>query len=273
MAPVSEPLEVDKKNNAQEKSGSLGTFAGVFTPSILTILGIILFLRLGYVTGSGGVRRAFIIIAVANVITRTELWANASIRLLTVEEAADPSKSIEQLEQQLDDVRIPAEPVLVSGTQPETVVAESSSSTIVFLPFRIQRSMLTDTQGYSLERVLTRLPPAALVMAAKDIDLDAEPEEGGAGELAKAMDNLHEVEKRAGKVEKQYKKHQQLVTTLEEKFDKKSASLDETALKEFNKQLTEAKETAEKYFRKAAKERAKLDDALALVKQLSEDDV
>ena len=53
----------------QENSGKLGTFAGVFTPSILTILGIILFLRLGYVTGSGGVGRALIIIAVANVIT------------------------------------------------------------------------------------------------------------------------------------------------------------------------------------------------------------
>ena len=32
--------------------GRLGTFAGVFTPSVLTILGIILFLRLGYVTGA-----------------------------------------------------------------------------------------------------------------------------------------------------------------------------------------------------------------------------
>jgi hypothetical protein len=31
--------------------GKLGIFAGVFTPSILTILGIILFLRLGYVVG------------------------------------------------------------------------------------------------------------------------------------------------------------------------------------------------------------------------------
>ena len=209
----------------------------------------------------------------AYLMTRTELWANASIRLLTVEEAADPSKSIEQLEQQLDDVRIPAEPVLVSDTSPETVVAESSASTIVFLPFRIQRSMLTDTKGYSLERVLTRLPPTAMVMAAKDIDLDAEPEEGGAGELAQALDNLHEVEKRAAKVEKQYKKHQQQATNLEEKLDKKSASLDETARKEFYEQLTAAKETAEKSFRKTAKEQAKLEDALTRVKQLSESEI
>ena len=34
--------------------GTLGTFAGVFTPSILTILGLILFLRLGTVVGEAG---------------------------------------------------------------------------------------------------------------------------------------------------------------------------------------------------------------------------
>ena len=42
--------------------GRLGTFAGVFTPSILTILGIILFLRLGYVVGMAGLQRALLII-------------------------------------------------------------------------------------------------------------------------------------------------------------------------------------------------------------------
>ncbi len=35
-----------RRTRAQSGRG-LGTFAGVFTPSILTILGIILFLRLG----------------------------------------------------------------------------------------------------------------------------------------------------------------------------------------------------------------------------------
>jgi amino acid transporter len=47
----------------------MGTFAGVFTPSILTILGIILFIRLGYVVGSAGLWRALIIIGLANAIS------------------------------------------------------------------------------------------------------------------------------------------------------------------------------------------------------------
>ena len=50
-------------------AGTHGTFAGVFTPSILTILGIILFLRLGYVVGNAGLGRALVIISLANAIS------------------------------------------------------------------------------------------------------------------------------------------------------------------------------------------------------------
>ncbi len=53
----------------QKTQGTLGTFVGVFTPSILTILGIILFLRLGFVVGSAGLRNALIIIAIANAVS------------------------------------------------------------------------------------------------------------------------------------------------------------------------------------------------------------
>jgi amino acid transporter len=53
----------------QNAGGTLGTFVGVFTPSILTILGIILFLRLGFVVGSAGLRNALIIIAIANAVS------------------------------------------------------------------------------------------------------------------------------------------------------------------------------------------------------------
>ena len=46
-----------------------GTFAGVFTPNVLTILGIILFLRTGWVVGQAGLWGALAIIALANAIS------------------------------------------------------------------------------------------------------------------------------------------------------------------------------------------------------------
>ena len=59
----------EEKKDPTAKVGTLGTFAGVFTPSILTILGIILFLRLGFVVGNAGLGRALIILALANGIS------------------------------------------------------------------------------------------------------------------------------------------------------------------------------------------------------------
>ena len=68
-------------SGSRASTGSLGTFGGVFTPSILTILGIILFLRLGYVVGSAGLMRALVIIGLANgisVLTSISLSAIAT---------------------------------------------------------------------------------------------------------------------------------------------------------------------------------------------------
>ena len=56
----------DKLNNS--KSG-FGMFGGVFTPCTLTILGVIMFLRFGYVVGCAGVFETLIIIGVATLIT------------------------------------------------------------------------------------------------------------------------------------------------------------------------------------------------------------
>ncbi len=48
-----------------------GTFAGVFTPSILTILGVIMYMRLGWVIGNAGLLGAIGIIIIAHVIAVT----------------------------------------------------------------------------------------------------------------------------------------------------------------------------------------------------------
>ena len=45
-----------------QKKNQFSTFAGVFTPSILTILGVIMFLRAGYVVGEAGVINTIIIL-------------------------------------------------------------------------------------------------------------------------------------------------------------------------------------------------------------------
>jgi amino acid transporter len=47
----------------------LGTFIGVYTPTVLTILGVIMYLRLGWVVGNAGLLGAVLIIALANAIT------------------------------------------------------------------------------------------------------------------------------------------------------------------------------------------------------------
>jgi len=53
------------------KKEKFGTFAGVFTPSILTILGVIMYMRLGWVVGNAGLIGAITIIIIAHVIAIT----------------------------------------------------------------------------------------------------------------------------------------------------------------------------------------------------------
>ena len=52
-------------------SNKFGTFGGVFVPSILTILGVIMYLRLPRVVGDGGLLITLGIILAAHVISVT----------------------------------------------------------------------------------------------------------------------------------------------------------------------------------------------------------
>lgn len=54
---------------ASRGPGRFGTFGGVFTPSILTILGVVMYLRIGWVTGMVGLGGALIIVTVSHLIT------------------------------------------------------------------------------------------------------------------------------------------------------------------------------------------------------------
>ncbi len=54
-----------------KKIQKFGSFAGVFTPSLLTILGVIMYMRLGWVVGNAGLIGAIVIIVIAHVISIT----------------------------------------------------------------------------------------------------------------------------------------------------------------------------------------------------------
>ena len=55
--------------SVEAKSSGLGTFGGVYTPSVLTILGVIMYLRFGWVVGNVGLLGSLIIVTLATSIT------------------------------------------------------------------------------------------------------------------------------------------------------------------------------------------------------------
>ncbi len=62
-----------------DKAKRFGAFAGVFTPSILTILGVIMYLRLGWVAGVAGIWGSVAVILLAHVISVTTGLSISSI--------------------------------------------------------------------------------------------------------------------------------------------------------------------------------------------------
>jgi hypothetical protein len=58
-----------KDNDKAANQGRFGSFSGVFTPNALTILGLILFLRTGWIVGQVGLAGALLIIVPANLIS------------------------------------------------------------------------------------------------------------------------------------------------------------------------------------------------------------
>ncbi len=76
MAGVFESL---KKPFQGSPSGKFGAFSGVFTPSVLTILGVIMYLRFAWVVGHAGLAGALIILVVAHLLVVPSALAVSSI--------------------------------------------------------------------------------------------------------------------------------------------------------------------------------------------------
>jgi amino acid transporter len=205
----------------------------------------------------GGDATSRLMLLLAYLMTRNEEWDGAQIRVLAVEKEIRSDEFMDNLRKTIEETRIDAEPEVLNDLNPDIIVETSLETTLSFFPFRLKGGHLDQPFGGDLEAFLSRLPITALVLAAEDIDLDAEPEEGKAGELAAALDALVDAQKKARDAEKEASKAEEKLREMQETL---TSETDEAFTSRI-KSVLEAKDIAIKATRKAAKALAKVEDA------------
>jgi len=113
----------------------------------------------------------------AYLMTRTADWSGAAIQVVVARRGRQ-RVPITRFRQTLADYRIAAEPKVVEEDAPEHFVALSADAHLVFVPFRLKQHLPVDPFGRDPGELLEDLPVTALVLAAEDIVLDPEPDEG-----------------------------------------------------------------------------------------------
>ena len=203
-----------------------------------------------------------LMLLLAYLITRREPWEDAKIRVLAACFSPEENETVEDLRNFLEEVRIEAEPEVVIKPNPDAVAAYSSDASLVFLPFRFRGNQPIDPFDAPPENILSRLKNVAMVLAAEDIDLDADPEEGEAGEMAALHDAATDAQ---GEAEAAGKEAEAASVLAEEKLERiKQAALSETDEEEIatlKKEAVEDKQRAVETARTATIASAKADRA------------
>lgn len=202
-----------------------------------------------------------LMLLLAYLMTRNDEWDEATIRVLAVAHEKITDDNLEDLRRTLDEVRIDAEPEILSDVSADVIAEYSAKTTLAFLPFNIKGKNLHHPFGGNLEDVISVLPMTALVLAAEDIDLEAEPEEGKAGETALALDTLTDAEKKAKAAEKEAVKASEEADTAFQEIESALSDGANEAVMEKIKAALKIKEDAEKASRRSAKALAKVGDA------------
>jgi hypothetical protein len=200
----------------------------------------------------------------AYLVTRNEKWSGTKIRLLAAAGDNGDNQTIEILEEMLEDVRIEARPEIVQDIDAGTIAEYSAASSLAFLPFRVGDDRVLDPFGNPMEDTLFLLPVTAMVMAAEDVDLDAEPEEGKAGEMAETLDALEDARKKALATAKEAAEAAQAAEKarkIAEDIISNPEDVDEETKAKAEKSAEEAEKQATKLTRKAAKAAAKAEIA------------
>ena len=112
----------------------------------------------------------------AYLMTRTDEWDDAAIRVMVPAGADVGQKVAANLMYRLEERRIEATVEPVPDADVQAVIDQSRDASIVFLPFRVEGMRLLDPFGGPVEAALPELPLVTLVAAAKDVLLRTEEE-------------------------------------------------------------------------------------------------
>ncbi len=195
----------------------------------------------------------------AHLMARDTAWEDCVIRLLAINYDTDSPENKAALQTVIDDVRISALPVIVTDVNDDVIVDQSGDATLVFMAFSLSSNRVSGPLGSPCNAVLGRLNTVAMVMAAEDINLDAEPEEGPVQELSALMDSLEHAEQRAFKAQQKAEATREKARQKMQAVELSGGVLDDAQLAGLKEALS-AQRDAEIAMKKAARENKKTQD-------------
>ena len=191
-------------------------------------------------------------VLLAYLMTRSEEWRDASIRVLVPVNEKDADAHIREVKAVLAAARIEADTVLVVDADSESIITQSSNASIVFLQFGIRDARIVDPFGNDVSQILPRLPMVVMSMAAQDVDLDAQPDEGSAAQNAAILDRVSDAQRRADRAQQAAADAadaaRRAVSAL---ADAASEGADHETIEKLRKELEDAQEQAQKVARRA----------------------
>ena len=206
-----------------------------------------------------------LMLLLAYLLTRSQPMDDAEIRVIAASGERSPQQALQHLQQTIEEVRIDAKAHIVKTLDADTLVEESADADLVFIPFQIRGDRPLGPFGGVLHETIFTLPACALVMAAEDIDLEAEPEEGKPAEMAEALDAVADAETRVRFAGKEFEKAAAAFEAIKGNLQRMLADPenihDQAGLNKLLKEVSGAEEKLGRAHQRFLREKAKAEDA------------
>jgi hypothetical protein len=205
-----------------------------------------------------------LMLLLAYLMTRHAIGREDRLRVLVPVPQADAAADdlMGAVNRALGDYRIQAETMALPEDSRPGDLEVLTDTDLLFLPFRFQDNLIRLPFEGPVADVLEKLPGTIMVAAARNIDLDPEPEEGAIGEAAAVLDRLTHLRNRLAAAEKDAARAAETAVKTQSELaamlNKETGAIllkDKSALAQA---VDESEQIAEKTRRKALKLGAKL---------------